>query len=201
MTWLLPIVSALTLWGTFRHQPDPYTDFTDWSEFVTTRIFLVQHLLVSIVGQTLFVLGAIGLTVTLLAGSPRGKAAVWGLVAGVLGSAGLIAGFGLAAFGQPAVGRLRLNGYAGADEVYNDMYTPLAFVVLLTGALLWAISTTLLARSAAGLPTVRRSAAWLYGVSGPLIAVLGVIVGELQTIGSALGLVGGVLLAHDVHRS
>lgn len=201
LTWLLPIVSALTLWGTLRHQPDPYTHFADWSEFVTTRVFLVQHVTVSILGQTLFILGAIGLAAALVAHSPRGRTAAWGLVLGVLGSGGLIAGFGLAAFGQPAVGRLQSQGYSGAEDVYNDMYTPVAFVVLLAGALLWAVSTTLLARSAAALPSVRRSAAWLYGASGPLIAVLGVVVGELQTVGSALGVVGGILLARGVHRA
>ena len=56
LTWLLPVVSGLTLWGTLRHQPDPNTQFADWSEFVTTRVFLVQHLTVSIAGQTLFIL-------------------------------------------------------------------------------------------------------------------------------------------------
>lgn len=200
LTWLLPVVSGLTLWGTFRHQPDPYTQFADWSEFVTTRAFLVQHLTVSIAGQTLFILAAIGLSAALVAHSPRGRSAAWGLVLGVLGSGGLIAGFGLAAFGQPAVGRLQAQGYASADEVYNDMYTPVAFIVLLGGALLWAISTTLLARSAAALPSVSSRAAWTYGASGPLIAVLGVAVGPLQTVGSALGVVGGILIARGVRR-
>lgn len=200
LTWLLPVVSGLTLWGTLRHQPDPYTKFADWSEFVTTRLFLIQHLSVSIIGQALFVLGAIGLAAALVAHSPRGRSAAWGVALGVLGSGGLIAGFGLAAFGQPAVGRLHARGYTGADEVFDDMYTPAAFVVLLAGALLWAISTTLLARSAAALPSVSRPAAWMYGASGPLVAVLGVAIGELQTVGATLGLVGGVLVARGVGR-
>jgi hypothetical protein len=199
--WLLPLVSALTLWGTFRHQPDPTTRFTEWSEFVTTQVFLVQHVVVSILGQTLYVLGALGLTAALVVRSPRGRSASWGLVLAVLGSGGLIAGFGLAAFGQPAVGDLQLQGYDGAQDVYDAMYTPLAFVVLLSGALLWALSTPLLARSALGIDGVSRTSAWLFGASGPLIAVLGVAIGQLQTVGSLAGLVGGVLLARELSRT
>jgi hypothetical protein len=119
----------------------------------------------------------------------------------VPGSGGLIAGFGLAAFGQPAVGDLQLQGYDGAQDVYDAMYTPLAFVVLLSGALLWALSTPLLARSALGIGGVSRTSAWLFGASGPLIAVLGVAIGQLQTVGSLAGLVGGVLLARELSRT
>jgi hypothetical protein len=201
LTWLLPAVSGLTLWGTFRHQPDPSSRFTDWSEFVTTDVFLVQHLAVSIVGQTLFVLGAIGLASALLARSARGRAAFWGLVLAVLGSGGLIAAFGLAAFGQPAVGDLQLEGYAGAHDVYEAMYSPLAFAVILSGALLWALSTPLLAWSATTIPWVGRWTAWLFGASAPLVGFFGVLIGELQTVGALFGIVGGVLLARQVTRT
>jgi hypothetical protein len=200
LTWLLPVVSALTLWGTFHHQPDPSTRFTDWSEFVTTDVFLVQHLSVSILGQTLFILGAIGLASALVAHSPRGRSAAWGTLFAVLGSGGLVAAFGLAAFGQPAVGELQLQGYAGAHDVYDAMYSPVAFAVILGSAVLWAVSTPLLARSARALPGVDRWTAWLFGASAPLVGFLGVIVGPLQTVGSVFGLVGGVLLARQVTR-
>jgi hypothetical protein len=199
LTWLLPGVSLLTLWGTFRHQPDPSTRFDDWSAFVTTDLFLVQHVTVSIAGQSLFVLGAIGLAAVLLVHSPRGRSATWGLVLAVLGSGGLLAAFGLAAFGQPAVGDLQLQGHA-AKDVYDAMYSPVAFVVILTGALLWALSTPLLAWSARGVPGVDRWTAWLFGASAPLVGLVGVLVGELQTVGSVSGVVGGVLLARRVQR-
>jgi hypothetical protein len=200
LMWLLPLVSVLTLWGTFRHQPDPSTRFTEWSEFVTTQVFLVQHVVVSILGQTLYILGSLGLVAVLILRSPRGRSAAWGFALAVLGSGGLLAGFGVAAFGQPAVGDLQLQGYEGAQDVYEAMYTPLAFVVILSGAVLWALSTPLLAWSARGIDGVSRTAAWLFGASGPLIAVLGVIVGELQTVGSLAGMLGGVLLARELVR-
>ncbi len=200
LIWLLPVVSALTLWGTFHHQPDPSTRFTDWSEFVTTDVFLVQHLTVSILGQTLFVLGVIGLASALVVHSPRGRSAAWGTVLAVLGSGGLIAAFGLAAFGQPAVGELQLQGFVGAPDVYDAMYSPIAFAVILASALLWAVSTPLLARSARALPGVDRWTAWLFGASAPLVGFFGVLIGELQTVGSVFGIVGGVLLALRVSR-
>jgi hypothetical protein len=193
--WLLPAFSALTLWATLEHQPDPSTEFTKWSEFVTTDRFLLQHVIGSIGGQALFALGAAALGGVLVLRSARPRQAAWGVAAGIIGSGGLLAGFGTAAFAQPAIGNLELGGYAGGKDVYDDVYTPLAIGVLLGGALLFAVSTVLLARSASTLDSVSRWGVWLFGASGPLVGVFGIFIGELQTVGAVAGVVGGVMMA------
>lgn len=196
--WLLPVFGVLTLWATLDHQPDPSTEFTRWSEFVTTDAFLLEHVIGSIGGQALYAIGATALGAVLLVHGTRPRWAMWGVVTALTGSAGLLIGFGTAAFAQPAVGDLQLNGFAQARSVYDDMYTPLAISVLLGGALLFAVSTVLLALSASTLERVSTWSTWLFGVSGPLIGVFGVFIGELQTAGCVAAVVGGAWLAHGL---
>lgn len=196
--WLLPAFGLLTLWATLEHQPDPSTQFQEWSEFVTTDAFLLEHVVGSIGGQALYAIGACALGAVVLVHGSRPRQAMWGVVTALAGSAGLLVGFGTAAFAQPAVGDLQLSGSARAPELYDATYTPLAISVLLGGALLFAVSTVLLARAATTVARVSRSGAWLFGVSGPLVGVLGVFVAELQTVGCVAAVAGGAWLAHDL---
>nr|WP_231133976.1 ester cyclase [Motilibacter deserti] len=189
--WLLPVAAALLLWTTARHQPDPAADLAGWSGFVTTRRFQVEHLAGSVVGQALWTLGAAALVAAVLPATRRPGYAVAGLAATVLGGAGLLAGFGVAAFAQPAIGRLHATAPAVAEAVYDDVYAAPALVTLLGGALLWAVGGVLLALAAAGTATVPRWAALLLGASGPLIGVFGVAYGPLQTVGALAGVLGG----------
>jgi hypothetical protein len=192
--WLLPLFGALALWATWQHQPDVETRFTSWAGFVTTRRFLATHLLGSIGGQVAYLLGSAALAAVLLATSRRRGAAVAGFALGAAGSAGLLAGFGVAAFAQPAIGHLELDGVAGASALYDDVYGPWAFVVLIGGALLFSAGAVLTARAAlaAGAP---RWAAVAFGAAAPLIGVVGVALGAAQTVGSVAALAGGARLA------
>jgi cytochrome bd-type quinol oxidase subunit 2 len=102
--WLLPLAGAVTLWATFEHQPNPTTQFGEWARFVTTDRFLAQHVIGSILGQAIWILGAAALTALALHAGSRNRSAIVGFTLTVLGAAGLIAGFGVAAFAQPAIG-------------------------------------------------------------------------------------------------
>ena len=181
-------------WATFEHQPDPTSDFRSWSQFVTTDKFLVSHLAGSILGQALFVLGAIALAAAVLPTTQRPREAAAGVVTAVVGSAGLLAGFGTAAFAQPAIARLELAGGADARQVYDEVYAAPAMITLLGGAALFALSTVLLARAAASAGAARRATV-AFGASGPLIGVIGIALGPAQTVGAAAAIVGGVGLA------
>lgn len=192
--WLLPVFGALMAWATFEHQPDPTSEFRSWSQFVTTDRFLANHLIGSILGQAAYLLGAVALAAVVLPTTGRPRDAVAGVVIAVLGSAGLLAGFGTAAFAQPAIGRLELAGGAGARPLYDDVYATSAMITLLGGAALFAISTVLLARAAAAAGAARWST-WAFGVSGPLIGIIGIAVGPAQTIGALAAIVGGAGLA------
>lgn len=199
--WLLPVAASVTAWATFEHQPDVSTQFTDWARFVTTDRFLANHLLGSILGQAMWMLGAASITALAVAGGRRVRAAVVGLVAMVLGGVGLVAGFGVAAFAQPAIGHLELAGVAGAHDVYDDVYGIPTLVTLVGGGLLFAAATVLLARAAAAFDGVPRWASLAFGASGPLIGFLGIGVGVLQTVGSVAALVGSTAIALAVRRS
>ena len=197
--WLLPVFGLLLLWSTWEQQPDPRTEFTAWSEFVTTDTFFIQHVVGSIGGQALHALGAAALGGVHLLSSRRTRQAVLGTVLSLVGDAGLLAGFGVAAFAQPPVGRLQLSEYAGAHDVYDQMYSPSAISVL-AGGLLLSIGSVLLARAAATIAAVPRWATLTYGASGPLVG-LGLFVGAgLQPLGAILGVIGGVGLALRLRR-
>jgi hypothetical protein len=199
--WLLPVFGAVTLWATLTHQPSPTTEFASWARFVTTDEFLAQHLEGRIYGLALNVIGVAALTAVVLLTGRRARAATWGFVLTVLGSAGLLAGFGVAAFAQPAIGNLEIQQFAGAHGVYDDIYGIPTFVTLIGGGVLFAIATVLLARATAAIDGVPRWARLTYGASGPFNAVLGVAVGPAQTIGSLAAIASGTAIALAFHRA
>src|SRR5580765_3093009 len=125
--WALPLWTVLLFLGTITHQPDPRTEFASFAEYVSTTEFLISHLVSSIVGAAFGVLGLVALF-TFLALRVRSRLAVVGLCMAVVGNVMVTAIFGMAAFAQPAVGRLYQAGHTeDAIATYNDMYgTPLS---------------------------------------------------------------------------
>src|SRR5215475_8688584 len=101
--WLLPVWAALLFYATFSHQPPYKTEFAEWSRFVTTTEFLASHLVGSIVGAAIGILGFVALAARLIETAPR--LAVFGLLTGVLGNTLTTAVFGIGAFAQPAIGQ------------------------------------------------------------------------------------------------
>ena len=55
--WLLPAFGLLLALSTIRQQPPVQTDFEGYARFVTTGEFLVSHLVASIGGAALAILG------------------------------------------------------------------------------------------------------------------------------------------------
>jgi hypothetical protein len=191
---LLVLWGLLTFFATLDHQPDVSSRFLDWSAFVTTDRFLVGHLVGSIIGQAVFVLAAAAIVGTVLADTTRPRHAVAGFALAVVGSAGLLAGFGAAALAQPAIGRLGIVGDPGAHALYDDVYGPVAMVTLIGGAVAFAAGTVLLAWAVAATPGSRRAAAFALGAAGPLIAVVGIALGAAQTVGSVAAVLAGLFL-------
>ena len=199
--WEVPIEDMWTAWATLDHQPDPTTEFSSWARFVSTDEFLAKHLVGSILGLALNTLGVAALAGAVLVTGDRVRPAVWGFVLTVLGSAGLIAGFGVAAFAQPAIGALEMQGVAGAHDVYDDVYGIPTFVTLIGGAVLFSAASMLLARAAAAIDDVPGWARFAYGASGPLIGFLGIAFGPFQTLGSVAAVAGGIGIAAAVRRA
>jgi hypothetical protein len=70
-------------------------------------------------------------------------------------------------------------------------------ITLLAGAALFAMSTVLLARAAAAAGAARWST-FAFGLSGPLIGIIGIAIGPAQTIGALAAILGGLGLVHTL---
>ncbi len=195
MVWLLPLHGALLIWTTWQRQPDPRTDLASWSAFVTTDRFFVSHVLGSIGGQIAGVLGISALTLLVLIRTTRPGVLITGWVMHVLGSGLMLAGFGVAAFGQPVVGELHADSPALAAAAYQNLYTPLSAIVLLSGLALYSLSFAWVGR---GLAAYSGMPAWvglLTAIAGPIFGIVGFFVGVLQTVGGLFVVVSGAGLA------
>jgi hypothetical protein len=110
---------------------------------VTTTEFLIHHLVGSILGAGVGILGFIALFIVLCKGRTA-PFALWALVTGVIGNTLAVTGFGVAAFAQSAIGRAYLAGHvAEATAINNDVYGPALIITLLSGALLLTIGIVL----------------------------------------------------------
>jgi hypothetical protein len=133
--------------STLSQQPSYDTDFAGYAEYVTTGRFLASHLVASILGAALGVVGAVALLV-LLAETPGVRLAFGGVVAFAMGQVVLTSVFGVAAFFQPAIGHAFLAGQeAVARSVNEDVYGPSLFATAGTGLLLWVFGVVQLGRA------------------------------------------------------
>ena len=172
--WALPIYAATLFAGTVTHQPPPQTQLADWSRYVTTNEFLIGHIVFSIFGSILGAIGAVALGTRLI---ERGsvKLGLAGLLSGLSANVIGTSIFGIAAFAQPAIGRLYLSGQTQtARDVYYDAAqgTPMVVVALVFIVLLVA-SFIVFGVAFARLELMPRWAGIGYAVSGPLFAVIG----------------------------
>ena len=87
----------LLAYSTLRQQPDVDTQFDAYARFITTPHFIFSHLVASIGGAALAILGVMS-ALTFLANGPRPRAAVAGTVITVLGNVLATSVFGSAAF-------------------------------------------------------------------------------------------------------
>ena len=193
----LPVYGLLTLWATLTHQPDPNADFEAYSRYVTSDTYLVKHLVGSIFGTLLAVLGAIALG-SLLAGGQVGRMALLAMVSSVVGHCLVLTIFGMSTFATPAVGRAYLAGEQGIVQVNQDIIGVPLMVTALAGGLLYSAGTILFGIAvwrSEGLP---RWAGIPYAPTGFLISILGLMVGASQTVGSLLLIAGSGWIAWSI---
>ncbi len=162
--WLLPIWAALLFWATLTEQPDPLTAFTDFAAYVTTSQFLFSHLVGSIVGAALGSIGVTGLMLHLQDTKAAGKA-IAGMCAVVAGNVLMSSTYGIAAFAQPAMGRLFLSGQQNAVDFYAQIYTTPLFVTALGGLLLFMLGGVLAGSAIAGSGRLPRWSGWAYALA------------------------------------
>jgi hypothetical protein len=193
--WALVAWAVLLFYATFTHQPPYQTRFGDWSRYVTTTSFLISHLVGSILGAAIGILGFVCLSVLLVErGAPR--LGLWALITAVVGAVFTNAIFGVAAFAQPAIGRAYVAGHDDVVALYNDVNGGPLLGMALAGVLL--LSTGLILYGIAVIRTslAPRWAGWALAVGGPLFAIVGVALADVvQSIGAILLTIGAVGVA------
>ncbi len=194
--WGLAAWSVLLFLGTLTHQPDPRTDFDSFAEYVTTTEFLITHIVASISGAAVGVLGLLALFV-FLALRVRARLASVGLALAVVGNVMVTAIFGVAAFGQPAVGRLYLGGAStNAVTLYNDMYGAPLNTMAAVGLVLLVVGVVTMGIVLARSSVVLRWAGIGLAVGIVVFGVIGVILADVvQSIGALVLVVSTLWLA------
>jgi len=197
--WLLPVWTAFLFLGTLTHQPDPQTAFADFSAYITTNVFLVSHLVASIAGAALGSLGVIGLLLYLQESKGVGKA-ITGMVATVAGNIFLTAVFGVAAFAQPAMGRMFLAGEQNAVDFYNQVYAAPLFGTAILGLLLFMIGGVFLGIAIAAGGRLPRWTGWAYALSTVGYVVSFILFPVGMSVFSALLIVTTAVIAWSAAR-
>lgn len=198
--WALPVWAAFLFLSTLTHQPDPQTDFAGFAVYVTTRQFLISHLLFSIGGAALGSIGVIALMLYLQGSRAAGKA-IAGMVTTVIGNTLTASVFGAAAFAQTAMGHAYLAGQQNASDFYNLVYSAPLFGTVLVGLLLFIIGgvSTGSAISASGL--FPRWAGWVYALTIAGFVLSNFLAPVGQSVMSALLLGSTIVVAWKASRN
>jgi len=191
--WLLPTFGLLLALSTIRQQPPVQSDFEGYARFVTTGEFLLSHLVASIGGAALAILGVCSVFV-LLAGGRFRRAALVGTIITVIAQVYLASAFGSAAFVQPGIGRAYLRGETAAAQTLNadTAYGPAFMATAGFAVLLWLIGTVFLVVALIRISPRLRVAGILYALSAPLFIWSGQV--DLIPLQQALA---GLLLTVD----
>jgi hypothetical protein len=184
--WALPVYGALLALSTITHQPDPQADFAAYARYVTTPEFLLSHLVASIGGAGLALIGGAGVLVLVDPVAPR--LARFGFVLWTFAQVGLASVFGVAAFFQPAIGRAFLEGGADVAMAINEgVYGGPLFVMAGLSLLLFVIAAILLGLATGRTRTLPRWAAWTFSASA-LVFVLSFLFFDLVQPVGGLGI-------------
>jgi len=198
--WALPIFTLALFAGTITHQPPPQTDLGGWSAYVTTNEFLFSHIVFSIIGAAFGAIGSVALGAILV---ERGSIKL-GLVGLITGVSAMVIGssvFGIAAFAQPAIGRLYLSGQVQtARDMYNDAAQGIPLVVVALFFIVLIVTSFIVFGVAVA--RVRGMPRWAgvgYAVGGVVFAVVGFVLDNwIQSVGAVLLILSSSWIAFSV---
>ncbi len=192
--WLLPVYGVLLTLSTLTHQPDPKTEFAAYSRYVTTDVFLASHLVGSILGGALGLVGLVAALVLLQRG-PTAGAALVGTALTIVANTLVTAVFAAAAFAQPAIGRAYLAGGRGLPELNDDVYGAPLFGTAAVGLLLFIAGAVVFGRAVARSSTALRWPGYGYAAGLSVFVVAAFAVPVLQPVAGAVTTVAAVLVA------
>lgn len=192
--WLLPTYALLLALSTVTHEPDHTEDFAAWSRYVTTDRFVVSHVVGSIAGAALGLVGLVAALVHLLRG-PAARTSVLAVALTIVGNVLFTGLFAAAAFAQPAIGRAHLAGTADGPTLYDDVYGTPLLVTFGVGALCFVTGAVLAGRALAATSPSLRLAGYGYATSLVLFVVSGFTVSVVQPVFAVLAAAAAVLVA------
>jgi hypothetical protein len=198
--WALPAWAAMLFFGTITHQPDPQTDFAGFAAYVTTTGFLLSHLINSITGAAVGSIGVVGLMLYLQDSKVAGRAII-GMVATVVSNTLVSSIFGVAAFGQTAMGRMFLAGQQYAADFYNEVYNGPLFGTALIALLLFMIGGVFIGNAITASGFFPRWTGWVYAISIVGFVLSNFLLDVGQSISSALLFIATVIVAWKPGRS
>ncbi|MGY1772753.1 hypothetical protein [Blastococcus sp. SYSU D00813] len=198
--WALPVSGALLAVSTVTHQPSYSDDFPGYAAYVTTGPFLAGHLVASIFGAALGIVGVLALLALVADRLARPRAALAGAALTVTGQVLSTAVFGVAAFAQPAIGRAYRSGVEEAVAWNSDVYGPALFGTVGVALLAWSAGAVLVGRALAAADRSLRAAGLVYAVSLPLYYVTGPIGSVLQPVTGAVFTAAAVVLVRRASR-
>jgi hypothetical protein len=198
--WALPVWAALLFFGTLTHQPDPQTAFDDFAAYVTTSQFLLSHLLNSIAGAAIGSIGVIGLMLLLQDTKAVGKA-LTGMVATVAANTLTSSIFGVAAFAQPAMGRVFLAGQDNALDFYNNVYAAPLFITALVSLLLFVVGGVFTGMAIAANERWPRWTGWVYAATTVGFVLSNFLLPVGQSVTSALLFIATAVVAWRANRA
>jgi hypothetical protein len=192
--WALPIWAAMLFLGTLTHQPDPQKDFAGFATYVTTTSFLLSHLINSITGAAIGSIGIVGLVFFLQDSKAAGRAFA-GMAAMVISNTLVSSIFGVAAFGQTAMGRMFIAGQQNALDFYNQVYNATLFGTALIALLLFMAGGILMGNAITASGYFPRWTGWVVAISmvGFVLSTFLLDIG--QSIFSALLFIAVVIVA------
>ncbi len=192
--WLLPVYGVLLTLSTLTHQPDPETEFDEYARYVTTDLFLVSHLVGSILGAGLGLVGVVAAMVYLLRGTTAAGAMV-GAALTIVANTLVTAVFAAAAFAQPAIGRAFLAGDEGMREFNDDVYGTPLFITVGVGLLLFIAGAVVFGRAIARRSPDLRWPGVAYAAGLVVFVVAGFTVTVLQPVAGAVVAVASTMVA------
>lgn len=200
----LPIYGLLTIWASLDPQPEQVKHPEAWARFVSSNHYILTHVIGSIGGAVLAILGVFALG-AYLANSRAGRLGLVALVVTVVGQAvGLVIG-GISTFATPAIGQAFLSGF---KDVMQIQFSPVMSVIFALAILLMIVGNVLLGVAVWRSGTLPKWAGAIWLASVLLFYILGAVLGILTTgsslptqpVGALLIVISGTWMAWSVMR-
>jgi hypothetical protein len=194
----------LTIWASLDPQPDQVKHPEAWARFVSSNHYILTHVIGSIGGAVLAILGVFALG-AYLANSRAGRLGLVALVVTVVGQAvGLVIG-GISTFATPAIGQAFLSGF---KDVMQIQFSPVMSVIFALAILLMIVGNVLLGVAVWRSGTLPKWAGAIWLASVLLFYILGAVLGILTTgsslptlpVGALLIVISGTWMAWSVMR-